>query len=58
MSLTRRSELEWAEEQIHEGDADSETVTATLQALSDKQAELETAMERWMELEAMAAGEA
>ncbi|RTQ98345.1 ATP-binding cassette domain-containing protein [Halomonas nitroreducens] len=37
---------------------DSETVTATLQALSDKQAELETAMERWMELEAQAAGEA
>ncbi|PSJ20696.1 ABC transporter ATP-binding protein [Halomonas sp. ND22Bw] len=37
---------------------DNDTVTATLQALSDRQAELETAMERWMELEAMAAGEA
>ncbi|MBB3142697.1 ATP-binding cassette domain-containing protein [Halomonas organivorans] len=37
---------------------DNETVTATLQALSDRQAELDAAMERWMELEAMAAGEA
>ncbi|RAH39526.1 ATP-binding cassette domain-containing protein [Halomonas sp. SL1] len=37
---------------------DSETVTATLQALNDRQEALETAMERWMELEAMAAGEA
>ncbi|MDR5861240.1 ATP-binding cassette domain-containing protein [Halomonas eurihalina] len=34
-----------------------DTVTATLQALNDRQAELDTAMERWMELEAMAAGE-
>ncbi|GAA0638890.1 ATP-binding cassette domain-containing protein [Halomonas beimenensis] len=34
------------------------TVTATLQALSDKQAELEAAMERWMELEALAEGSA
>ncbi|OBX37516.1 ABC transporter ATP-binding protein uup [Halomonas elongata] len=34
-----------------------DTVTATLQALSDKQAELDTAMERWMELEAMVTGE-
>ncbi|WP_275289044.1 ATP-binding cassette domain-containing protein [Halomonas elongata] len=37
---------------------DPDTVTATLQALNDKQAELDSAMERWMELEAMAAGEA
>ncbi|WP_016853938.1 ATP-binding cassette domain-containing protein [Halomonas smyrnensis] len=37
---------------------DNDTVTATLQALGDRQTELETAMERWMELEAMAAGEA
>ncbi|PXX99734.1 ATP-binding cassette domain-containing protein [Halomonas sp. LBP4] len=36
---------------------DAERVTATLQALSDRQAELDAAMERWMELEAMAAGE-
>ncbi len=36
---------------------DADGVTATLQALNDKQAELEAAMERWMELEAMAAGE-
>jgi ATP-binding cassette subfamily F protein uup len=36
---------------------DADTVTATLQALNDRQAELETAMERWMKLEAMAAGE-
>jgi len=36
---------------------DADTVTATLQALNDRQAELESAMERWMELEAMAAGE-
>ncbi|HSH49664.1 MAG TPA: ABC transporter ATP-binding protein, partial [Halomonas sp.] len=36
---------------------DSDTVTATLQALSDSQAELEAALERWMELEAQASGE-
>ncbi|RAW06649.1 ABC transporter ATP-binding protein [Halomonas elongata] len=36
---------------------DPDTVTATLQALSDKQAELDTAMERWMELEVMVTGE-
>ncbi|MBS9405146.1 ATP-binding cassette domain-containing protein [Halomonas sp. TRM85114] len=35
----------------------ADTVTATLQALNDRQAELESAMERWMALEAMAAGE-
>ncbi|MFW3617070.1 ATP-binding cassette domain-containing protein [Billgrantia antri] len=33
------------------------TVAEVLQAMSDKQAELDAAMERWMELEAMAAGE-
>ncbi|MGQ4880497.1 ATP-binding cassette domain-containing protein [Billgrantia sp. LNSP4103-1] len=32
-------------------------VSDTLQAMSDKQAALDAAMERWMELEAMAAGE-
>ncbi|MCE8025169.1 ATP-binding cassette domain-containing protein [Billgrantia aerodenitrificans] len=32
-------------------------VSEVLQAMSDKQAELDAAMERWMELEAMAAGE-
>ncbi|MDW5376762.1 ATP-binding cassette domain-containing protein [Halomonas sp. HP20-15] len=36
---------------------DAETVTETLEALSAKQAELDAAMERWMELEAMANGE-
>lgn len=36
---------------------DGDAVTATLQKLSDVQAELETAMERWMELEAQASGE-
>ncbi|MDR9439123.1 MAG: ATP-binding cassette domain-containing protein [Halomonas sp.] len=36
---------------------DAETVSATLQSLNDTQAALEAAMERWMELEAMAAGE-
>jgi len=36
---------------------DAETVTATLQSLNDTQAALEAAMERWLELEAMAAGE-
>ncbi|MCE8039616.1 ATP-binding cassette domain-containing protein [Halomonas sp. MCCC 1A11062] len=32
-------------------------VSEVLQAMSDKQAELDAAMERWMELEALAAGE-
>ncbi|GGY10836.1 ABC transporter ATP-binding protein [Litchfieldella qijiaojingensis] len=36
---------------------DADKVTATLEALSAKQAELDAAMERWMELESMAAGE-
>ncbi|QEA40382.1 ATP-binding cassette domain-containing protein [Pistricoccus aurantiacus] len=36
---------------------ESAKVTATLAALEAKQAELDAAMERWMELEAMAAGE-
>ncbi len=36
---------------------DAETVTETLEALSAKQVELDAAMERWMELEAMANGE-
>ncbi|SFT75225.1 ATP-binding cassette domain-containing protein [Halomonas saccharevitans] len=36
---------------------EAETVAATLQSLHDTQAALDAAMERWMELEAMAAGE-
>ncbi len=36
---------------------ESTTVTATLEAMSEAQAELDQAMERWMTLEAMAAGE-
>ncbi|MEQ6887414.1 ATP-binding cassette domain-containing protein [Halomonas sp. CS7] len=36
---------------------EAETVAATLQSLNDTQAALDAAMERWMELEAMAAGE-
>ena len=36
---------------------DADTVASTLASLSDRQAELDAAMERWMELEAMVAGE-
>ena len=36
---------------------DADTVASTLASLSDRQAELDAAMERWMELEAMASGE-
>ncbi|QOR39535.1 ATP-binding cassette domain-containing protein [Billgrantia diversa] len=36
---------------------EAEKVAETLQAMGDKQAELDAVMERWMELEAMAAGE-
>ncbi|WP_043532478.1 ATP-binding cassette domain-containing protein [Litchfieldella xinjiangensis] len=36
---------------------DAEAVTATLEAMNAKQAKLDEAMERWMELEAMASGE-
>ncbi|WP_425563485.1 hypothetical protein [Modicisalibacter zincidurans] len=36
---------------------DAETVSQSLEALSARQAELDAAMERWMELEAMAQGE-
>ncbi|OLO06501.1 ABC transporter ATP-binding protein [Salinicola sp. MH3R3-1] len=36
---------------------DSETVAAAIDALSETQAKLDRAMERWMELEAMAEGE-
>ena len=36
---------------------DADSVTAALQSLNDTQAELESAMERWMALEAMASGE-
>ncbi|MDT8896404.1 ATP-binding cassette domain-containing protein [Halomonas sp. I1] len=57
-----RLESEVAEFERQVGDPafyqqDPDTVTATLQALNDKQAELDSAMERWMELEAMVAGE-
>ena len=55
-------EAEVAELESRVGDPDfyqqdADSVAATLQSLNDKQAELEAAMERWMELEAMAAGE-
>ncbi|MBD3896312.1 ATP-binding cassette domain-containing protein [Halomonas sp. ML-15] len=40
---------------FYQGDADE--VTTTLEALAAKQGELDAAMERWMELEALAAGE-
>jgi len=36
---------------------DSETVSAAIDALSETQAKLDRAMERWMELEAMAEGD-
>ena len=36
---------------------EADTVTATLEALAETQAALDAAMERWMELEALAAGE-
>ncbi|MGJ7458609.1 ATP-binding cassette domain-containing protein [Halomonas sp. MA07-2] len=36
---------------------DADTVSTTLEALGARQGELDAAMERWMELEAMAAGE-
>ncbi|GHC29653.1 ATP-binding cassette domain-containing protein [Aidingimonas halophila] len=55
-------EAEIAEFETQVGDPgfyqqDADTVTSTLEALSAKQAELDQAMERWMELEAMASGE-
>ncbi|MDI5984084.1 ATP-binding cassette domain-containing protein [Halomonas sp. M4R5S39] len=57
-----RLEAEVAEFEAKVGDPafyqqDADSVTAILAALSDRQAELDAAMERWMELEAMAAGE-
>ncbi|GHE22996.1 ATP-binding cassette domain-containing protein [Halomonas urumqiensis] len=48
-------EAEVGDPAFYQGDADS--VTATLEALADKQAALDAAMERWMDLEALAAGE-
>ncbi|WP_104201638.1 ATP-binding cassette domain-containing protein [Billgrantia saliphila] len=44
-----------ADPAFYQQDADS--VAETLQAMSDRQTELDAAMERWMELEALAAGE-
>ncbi|QTP55708.1 ATP-binding cassette domain-containing protein [Billgrantia sulfidoxydans] len=57
-----RLEAEVAEFESRVGDPafyqqDAGSVSETLQAMSDKQAELDAAMERWMELESMAAGE-
>ncbi|QTP59858.1 ATP-binding cassette domain-containing protein [Billgrantia antri] len=57
-----RLEAEVAEYEAKVGDPafyqqEAGTVAEVLQAMSDKQAELDAAMERWMELEAMAAGE-
>ncbi|MDR5903490.1 ATP-binding cassette domain-containing protein [Halomonas icarae] len=58
-----RLEGEVAEFETQVGDPafyqqEASKVTATLEALAARQAELDAAMERWMELEAMAAGEA
>ncbi|WP_431026033.1 ATP-binding cassette domain-containing protein [Halomonas sp. H5] len=55
-------EAEVAEFEARVGDPDfyqqeASRVTATLEAMGAKQAELDEAMERWMELEALAAGE-
>ncbi|MGM0639478.1 MAG: ABC transporter ATP-binding protein, partial [Pseudomonadota bacterium] len=36
---------------------DADTIATTLDALGARQVELDTTMERWMELEALAAGE-
>ncbi|MCE8019565.1 ATP-binding cassette domain-containing protein [Halomonas sp. MCCC 1A11036] len=57
-----RLEVEVAEYEARVGDPafyqqDAGVVSEVLQAMSDKQAELDAAMERWMELEALAAGE-
>ncbi|WP_111414713.1 ATP-binding cassette domain-containing protein [Billgrantia lactosivorans] len=57
-----RLEAELAEFEARVGDPafyqqDAGSVSETLQAMSDKQAELDATMERWMELEALAAGE-
>ncbi|WP_168016526.1 ATP-binding cassette domain-containing protein [Halomonas salinarum] len=62
-ALIERLESEVAEFEARTGDPsfyqqEAAQVTATLDALSTKQRELDEAMERWMELEAMAAGEA
>ncbi|SDG48697.1 ATP-binding cassette, subfamily F, uup [Onishia taeanensis] len=62
-ALIERLEGEVADFEAKTGDSsfyqqDAADVTATLEALSAKQGELDEAMERWMELEAMAAGEA
>ncbi|WP_136254244.1 ATP-binding cassette domain-containing protein [Onishia niordana] len=62
-ALIERLESEVAEFEARTGDPsfyqqDAAQVTTTLDALSTKQRELDEAMERWMELEAMAAGEA
>jgi len=57
-----RLEAEVAEYEARVGDPafyqqEAGVVSEVLQAMSDKQAELDAAMERWMELEALAAGE-
>ncbi|MFP4136812.1 MAG: ATP-binding cassette domain-containing protein [Halomonas sp.] len=57
-----RLEEEVAEFEARVGDPDfyqqeATRVTATLEAMAARQAELDAAMERWMELEAQAAGE-
>jgi len=62
-ALIERLESEVADFEAKTGDPsfyqqEAADVTATLEALSAKQGELDEAMERWMELEAMAAGEA
>jgi ATP-binding cassette subfamily F protein uup len=57
-----RLEAEVAEYEARVGDPafyqqEAGVVSEVLQAMGDKQAELDAAMERWMELEALAAGE-
>ncbi|MGR2737846.1 ATP-binding cassette domain-containing protein [Billgrantia sp. Q4P2] len=61
-AVIERLEVEVAEFEARVGDPafyqqEAGVVSETLQAMGDKQAELDAAMERWMELEALASGE-
>ena len=61
-AMIEKLETEVAEFEAQVGDSafyqqESEAIAEALQAMGDKQAELDAAMERWMELEALAAGE-
>jgi len=60
--MIEKLEAEVAEFEAQVGDPafyqqESDAIAEALQAMGDKQAELDAAMERWMELEALAAGE-